>query len=325
MRPVSFVGLLRILQLAAEYPGGLGPGDLDAQIKKRALLLTKKGSAPARATLYHHRNTLIHLGALMRHGRKLRVNSGDPHVETLLSSPILGGPQLDPGARDAFSELVLRNPDCKERFFDLFVPIRTLGSYGVRQFRSVGCPVLWGRVPRPEARAEVLLRTECKDRAVSLRSPSEVKGVLYGLRYWARDELALVDEFFREGRGSVLYPLLPPETSPSARDMVGEILAAAHWENEWATLSVRELIGELCERRRRPLKSLFDAIRVMERQYPRYVMLVPTSSSFATLTARSVAREEFELRGYYQDDKGRYISHLNIHESIGRRRHASAS
>jgi hypothetical protein len=325
MRPVSFSALLRIVHLVAEHPDGLRAGQLDAEVRYRAIVSTHKGSSPARSTLYHHRNTLVHLGTLERRKQLLRVNVDDPSVRILLDCPSPIGSQLDHVARDTFAKLVLDNQDCKELFFDLFMPSELLEAYGVLELRTSGRSMVWRRVSNDDGRTEVILQADSDDRMVTLRSPSEIKGVLYGLRYWARDELALADEFFREGRGSVLYPLLPPEESPSAYEVVGEILHLARWKNEWAMLSVRDLIVELCEKRRRPLKNLFDAIEVLEREYLRYVVLVPTSSSFATLTARSVAREEFELRGYFRDAAGRYISHLRIHNSIRRRSDAHAS
>ena len=321
MRPVSFLVLLRIVHLVAQYPNGIAPGRLDAEVKERALLSTKSGSGPARATLYHHRNALVHLGVLERNGQKLQINPDNPHGRTLLGSPDSGRLWLDPVARDAFSELVVADPACRRRFFDLFVPPELEGSYDLRQFRVLGSPVLWERLRKDSGPAEVLLRAEDGDRVSTLRSQSEIKGVLYGLRYWARDELTLVDEFFREGRGSVLYPVLPPEANPTPREVVGEILSLLDPDREWTTLSVRRLITELCEKRRRTLASLFEALRVLEQEHPRYIVLVPTSSSFATLTARSLAREEFELRSYFRDVKGRYISHLRIHNSIGRQSH----
>lgn len=113
MRPVSFPVLLRMPHMVALFPDGIAPGKLDAEVKERALLSTRRESAPARATLYHHRNALVHPGALERHGRKLRADSDNPHVRTLLGSPSLEGPRLHPAARDAFSELVVADPDCR--------------------------------------------------------------------------------------------------------------------------------------------------------------------------------------------------------------------
>lgn len=325
MRPVSFPALLRILRLMAEHPDGIRAGKLDAEVKDRVMLSTNKGSPPARTTLYHHRNVLVHIGALRRRKQILFVDFDNLYVKRLLNSPSPDHSRLGIDARDAFSEMVLGNRDCRELFFDLFTPSGEQGLQGMRQFRAAGSPVVWRRVPGRDGRTEVLLQAEDGSRSVSLRSPSEIKGVLYGLRYWARDELDLVDEFFREDRGSVVYPAFPPELGPTPREVVDEIFSLLNPGKEWTAFSVRELMVLLCEGRRRPLRSLFSALRVLETEFPRQVALVPTSRSFATLTATSVAREEFELRGYFRDTLGRYISHVRIHNSVRRQSCASAS
>lgn len=281
----------------------------------------KGGSSPSRTTLYHHRNALIHLGVIKRSGRFLFANLDNPYAKALLSNPSPEGARLDAVSRETFSELVLANPDCENRFFNLFMPCGSGKKYGTQQFRAYACPVTWRRVQNDE-RSEVLMRASATPDLLRLQSPSEIKGILYGLRYWARDELTLVDEFFREDRGSVMYPVHPPENNPSPDEVVDEIFALIQAGVEWTILSIRELIVELCERRKRTLDSLFAALSVLEREYSRQVVLVSTSRSFATLTAASVAREEFELRGYFKDAAGRYISHLRIHESVRRRSNA---
>lgn len=317
MRPVSFSALLGILHLIAEYPSGVRAGKLDAEIKERDIVPTKEGSSPARTTLYHHRNTLVHLGVIRRSERLLFANLDNPRVKELLSNSNPEGSCLDTVSRNIFTELVLGNTDCKDRFFDLFMPPVLREQYGTQQFRAFACPVTWRRV-RDNGSNEVMMSSSANTDTLKLRSPSEIKGILYGLRYWARDELKLVDEFFREDRGSVMYPVRPPENNPSPHDVVDEIFALIKTGEEWTILSVQELIVELCEKRKRTLDSLFAALKVLESEYSRQVMLVSTSRSFATLTAASVAREEFELRGYFKDKTGRYISHLRIHNSVRR-------
>lgn len=317
MRPVSFLALLRILLLVSHHPGGLRAGELDNAILTGELLATKKGSSPARTTLYHHRNTLEHLGALKRHNRFLKANTEDPNVRVLLECQYPTDTQLDATPRDAFSELVLSNEDCREQFFDLFMP-SSVGSYSVSYFRASGHPIVWHREYEMDQGSEVLLQAEGTDRRVTLRSSSEIKGILYGLRYWARDELKLVDESFRENRSSVIYPIFSPENAPSPQQVLDEIFALLDSQHDWTILSIRDLIVQCCERRRRPLQVLFAALRLLETKYAKRTVFIPTSRSFATLTARSLAREEFELRGYYRDNKGRYISHIRIHESVRR-------
>lgn len=314
MRPVSFAGLLRMLQLVAEFPGGLRARDLDALVRERRIHLTRKDVAPARTTLYHYRNTLLHLQALQRDNRRLMTNTQNPCVQVLLDQPSPDSMILSTTTCEAFAALVLQNEDCKTYFFDLFMP--EIDTYSVHQFRTAGRSVTW-RWQGDGCPREVVFQSD-RDKSLHLRSPSEIKSILYGLRYWARDELQLIDEFFREDRGSIMYPIFAAAGDSSTQEIIRHILSLRAEGAEWTTLSLHDLAVYCCERRRQPLVKLFDAIAWLSEKYPGHVVLIPTSRSFATLTAHSWQREEFELRGYFRDRQGRYISHVRLHGSIGR-------
>lgn len=313
MRPLSFAGLHRILRTVAEYPAGLAASEIDAAIRKRRLYLTQRGSVPKRTTLYHCRNTLLRLQALIRRGKRLVVNEAHPGVGTLLRVGPPSADLLEPDAREAFAGLVLANPDCKRHFFDLFLP--TAATYGAEEFRKQGCSVAW-RNQRERGRKCVVIEALDGWPSIVLRSPSEVKSILYGVRYWARDQLMLVDEFYHEGAGVVMYPILTPGDHSSVRQVVEEIVALLSPDTDWTTLSIRDLIVHCCQQARRPLTDLFNAIKWLTNEFPGYVGLIPTSRSMATLTARSIQREDLELRSYFRDAQGRFASHIRVHSHV---------
>jgi len=64
------------------------------------------------------------------------------------------------------------------------------------------------------------------------------------------------------------------------------------------------------------LERLYGTLEWVYRQFPQYVVLIPTSESFATITAISPQAEKYHLRGYLQDEKGRYISHMRVHRKL---------
>lgn len=123
MRAVSFAGLHRLLKAVAETSGGLRAREINALVLDRQVTLTPRQAAPKPTTLYHYRNTLVRLGALARHGLRLRANLDDPDVAALLdeAAPAAGAP-VSAAARERFAALVLRNRDCRVLFFDLFMP-----------------------------------------------------------------------------------------------------------------------------------------------------------------------------------------------------------
>jgi hypothetical protein len=309
MRPVSFVALLRVLQVVAQYPSGLKASELNAHIRTQSLYVTRRGPA-SQTTLYHCRNTLLRLGALDRVDSRFLVKEDTPEVAVLLKDEQTD--ILSAAARDAFSSLVLRNPECKAAFFDLFMQPHT--DYDVAQFRQHGLSVVWRR-PRDANPKRAVLFEGCNGARVTLQSASAVKSILYGVRYWALRELQLVDEFFREDRGSIIFPVLVPQTH-DVHDVVREILKLVSPREDWTILAFSELAVAFGERAHRPLEVLRLAVTKIASSFPRAVMMVPTSSAFATITALSRSREEHELKAYYRDPQGRYISHIKLHKSI---------
>jgi len=315
MRPVSFAGLHRILHILAEYPKGLTPGELDSLIREGGSYLTARGSAPKRTTLYHCRNTLLRIEAVRRNAKRLVVNDAIPEVQGLLRQTPRGDSSLPPLACDLFAGLALRNPDCKRHFFDLFMP--RAGTYGPDDFRSEGHSVAW-RSQTGDDSAAVVLQAAEDGASMQLRSPSEVKSILHGVRYWARDQLKLIDELFRENDGAVMYPVRNPSIEASPREVIQEIIDMVDAAQEWTMLSIRDLLRECCERARRPLKEVFAALRWLAVSCSGELVMVPTSRSMAVLTARSRQSEELRLRSYFHDAQGRYISHVRLHRSIRR-------
>ncbi|HLG98781.1 MAG TPA: hypothetical protein VKX49_20890 [Bryobacteraceae bacterium] len=221
---------------------------------------------------------------------------------------------MSPAAKDAFGDLVLHNDDCYAGFFGLFTGSRTLGS---ADFRRNGQSATWKRISDDGYR-RVILSGSATEPAV-LSSPTEIKSILYGVRYWATKELTLIDEFFRDDRGTVMYPIMHPGEG-DVQNTIGEILAQVELTVEWTTLALAELAETCCEKRHRPLETLRMAIRQLVASHPGQVVTVPTSRAFATITAGSRQREELELRVYFRDAQNRYVSHVKIHKSLSGRK-----
>ena len=316
MRAVSFAGLHRMLKAVAAAPEGLRAGEINNLVLEREIVLTQRDSVPALTTLYHYRNTLCHLKALVRDGRQLLVNADDADVRALLREPAPPNTSRSLGdvARERFAALVMRNYDCRSLFFDLFMSPSQADS--VSDFRQTGSPVRWYRAGINGA---VALRNRSTDREQVLESRTSVAAVLYGMRYWARDELMLIDEYCpRADNGAIMFPILRPEPEASdrtVRETVAFILSLRKTD-EWTLFSVPELIVQAGEARRQPIGILFDAITWLLYNWPGYTTLIPTSRSLATITATSRQRENLELRRYYRADNGPYISHIRVHRAV---------
>lgn len=152
MRTVSFTGLHRILKTTADFPGGVTAGQLNKLIQDNNISLTQRSSPPSPTTLYHYRNTLLHLGALRRNGKILRVNWEDADVYKLLNmpTPADGERSLSDDATEPFASLVFKNRECQTLFFEIFMPADAT-SISVSDFRGKGSSVKWTRFRTADA------------------------------------------------------------------------------------------------------------------------------------------------------------------------------
>ena len=321
MRAVSFAGLHRILKAVAGFPNGLRANEINKLVLENNISLTRRNSPPSPTTLYHYRNTLLHLRALKRDGRMLHVNYDDPDVCKLLRQPAPDkeDQSLCDAAKDSFAALVLKNEQCRSLFFDLFMPL-DISSDTVSYFRQNGVPVKWTRHHSSHA-GEVVFQNNTTGCTVRCASPVSVAAILYGVRYWARDELGLIDEYCQQaGDDTIMFPLSHSEPfsteidSPVLRTV--RLLLSLRTPGEWTLLSVFDLIARCCIEQRQPISVLFRAIDWLLKKWPKHTMLIPTSRALATLTATSPQRENLELRRYYRISNGPYISHIRIHQEI---------
>ena len=321
MRAVSFAGLHRLLNAVGDAPTGLRAKEINELVLEREVTLTARSQPPKPTTLYHYRNTLLRLQALIRDGRRLYANRDHPAVSGLLRvpAPTNGDQSVGDAAREHFADLILSNEECRTLFFDLFMP--TGGSCAsISAFRKNGAPVSWARKTSSGV-TEVLFENESTGCTARHTSAAGVTAILYGLRYWARDELKLIDEYGRGAEGKVvMFPVsgwrssMPDHDSPVTPAV--RFLLDRRSADEWTLFSISTLIVDYCQTRRQPRAALFDAIDWLRREWPDHTVLIPTSRAMATIAATSPQQENFELRRYYKSPRGPYISHLRLHEDV---------
>ena len=195
-----------------------------------------------------------------------------------------------------------------------------VSSDTVASFRRDSFPVKWTRGCPPKNK-EIVFQNNTTGRTARCTSPVSVAAILYGVRYWARDELGLIDEYCLKADGGVImFPVSRSRPSAaggncSVRQAVRFLLSLRD-PDEWTVFSILDLITRFCEARRQPIRILFDAIDWLLQEWPNHVVLIPTSPALAALTATSRPREILELRRYYRASNGPYISHLRIHKDI---------
>lgn len=139
---------------------------------------------------------------------------------------------------------------------------------------------------------------------------------MWCLRRWALDELALIDETHIGQGDFLMFPIRESKEDYLAVVIKHILDQVGPEEDKWTTVTVADLITKLCVRERYPIKTLMKAIEHLYNAYSDYIVLVPSARGFATIAAHRL-QEPMVLRGYYQDRRGRHISHLRFHSSIG--------
>ena len=311
---VSFVALRELINYIAQHPEGVRPKEMETWAREKVRLRTQSGKVVSKTTVYHYRNTLRHLGILVVVNGRYRIAGENPLVFELLEVIRPGTPGLSLQERECFAQFVVQNPDCRAHFFDLFMP-KGIADYDLEGFLEKGRPVVWRRVEIENKRIEELYNVEQNEKRRWIRSEDERQAILYGVRYWARNELGFIDEIFLEGTGGLMFPvyLKGPVPDPRALEALQETLSA---HDEWTSFSLQKLAASWGPKYHISLERLYGTLKWVYRQFPQYVVFVPTSESFATITATSPQAEIYHLRGYLQDEKGRYISHMRVHQKL---------
>ena len=275
-----------------------------------------RGVRPGATTVYRYRSTLFRLGLMSMRGRSWIVEPCDPLVAALVALDPGQGPSLVSQARVPLAEVVLRHPDCRALLLDLFVP-DACDALHFDTFCTRSAPVSW-RHEQHGKQHRLKVWNRHTGEFLHHEHEQAVLSVLYGLRYWIRDELEMVDEYAELGdNAATLFTVSPPPEGGSAwearvldavRFVLGERSGAT-----WTVFEVADLIRRYCVERRQARRVLFAGLDWLCRHRASSVALVPTPVAVATLSASSASRDHLELGRYYRDGRSRLISDVRIH------------
>ncbi|WP_456413156.1 hypothetical protein [Thiolapillus sp.] len=311
---VSFVALRELLVYIAQHPEGVRPKEMETWAREKAQLRTRSGKVISKTTVYHYRNTLRHLGILAVVNGRYQVAREKPFVQDLLGAFQPGAPALTLREKESFAQFVVQNRDCRHYFFDLFMPSATT-DYKLNTFLVEAQPVVWRRLESGGNRFEELYNIQQTNKRRRISSEDERQALLYGVRYWARNELGFIEEIFIEGTGGLMFPVYTGGRIPDPH-ILKALLSSISPDEEWTYFSLRKTATEWGPKFRVSLNRLYGTLRWVYQQAPQYVVFIPTSESFATITASSPQTETYQLRGYFQDMNGRYISHMRVHRKL---------
>lgn len=313
MRWVNFCTLRDLLLLVAESPAKLRPLTLERLGLEKQILVGRGGKPLGPTSRYHHRRTLERLGLIRNKQGSYVPDYHVREVGILTSNQTLGAP-LGNKEKGAFGSAALRNKDCYEAFFRLFLQ-ESDDCHDVTEFIGSAKPVEL-RFDRHTMTREptVIMRQRGSATETVARGVNAVQAVHFGLRSWCVDQLSFMDEIYQVGAGYTLFPIdLTP--SADADRLESGLLGLMAFHDDWATARVGDLALEAGITFRVPIAKVKSIIERWLSTHPSLVAGIPTNERFITggLTAR---QREAVLKGFAQERGGALISHIRVHREL---------
>ena len=332
MRWVNFRALREILLLVQANPARLRPADLMRLTTEERVLIGRNGQALGLSSHYHHRRTLERLGLLVKREGRYVLNEHVPETKAL-TERVTFGSALDDREREAFSNVVLRNEDCRSVFFQWFLQPLS-GVHNVEEFGARANPIELnvirvGRGPGNHNRRaldgrldvdqhkHVVIRASGAPGWSTFSGTNAVQAIHFGLRAWCVDQLQFLDGIYRTGAGYTIYarrirrPCTTSELAFRMLDLLG-------FDGDWATVRVGDFALDVGIRQHVSIEQVKDVLNSWMENYPDVVAGIPTNERFVAGGLASGLRKAV-LKGFLRESQGAIVSHLRIHRSLRER------
>ena len=315
MRKVVLSKVRDTLLLVARH-GGLKSGKIAEEGIKEGIFRRRDGGPLAHSPIYHYINTALRLGLLVKdEGRCYLPNPGDPLVAQLTELNRF----LEPLGKEeslAFQKLIIRNTDCRNAFFWMFLG---RDKFSWEEFIKLGFPVHISPVRINNKRKAWSKRyvNKITQSQLTLETPEERFAVEWALQLWAR-ECSLIDEVYIDETRHLLYPLNLTNLI-KFEAFLEEFLRKYHPfpNGEWSFFPVDLVTYELAPLLRVPVKEVQDGFFVeARRRMPEYIKF--SSSSKGALTFRSLWGDKTDakvLKNFFRADNV-WVTHILVHRKI---------
>lgn len=313
MRWVNFRTLREILLIVMDSPGRLRTKDLENIGMAKHVLVNREGKPLGPSSRYHHRRTLERLGLVVKVEDRY-VPNYDLLELHILTARDMFGEALNAQEKTAFANTVLRNAECYDVFFRLFMT-ESERPQNVDDFVSWASPLeLEVRTDRNAGEPTVLMRQRNGHGETAIKGAKAVQAIHFGLRSWCVDQLTFVDEMLKTGVGYTLFATYigPPVSVDTVELDLAQLLP---FHGEWATVRVGDLVLDAAIRFRMPVDQVRSIIEGWLRVFPQVVAAITTNERFIT-AGQPVAQKALILKGFARERSGAYVSHVRIHRDI---------
>ena len=333
MRWVNFQVLREILLLVKSNPAKLRAADLVRLTTEERILVGRNGQPLGPTSHYHHRRTLERLGLLVKRAGRYTLNEQLPEVGALTEQSSFGK-ELDDREKKAFSNVVLRNEDCRDVFFERFLQPMT-SVQNVMDFTARAQPIELSVVqkqdsPHHHGRRTTTPISDAYDQLthVAIRPAGEpewsmifgtnaMQAIHFGLRAWCVDQLNFLDSIYRTGAIYTIYP-----RHITSRLSTGELelrmLELLTFEGDWATVRVGDFALDVGIKQQESIEQGKGVLRSWIENYPDLVATIPTNERFIA-GGLPKGQRDLVLKGFLLGRDGAHVSHLRIHRNIQHR------
>ena len=333
MRWVNFQALREILLLVEANSAKLRAADLVRLTTEERILIGRNGQTLGPSSHYHHRRTLERLGLVVKRDGRYALNEQLAETRALTAQTAFGK-KLDDCEKEAFSNVVLRNEDCRNVFFQKFIKHETLIE-DVKEFTARAQPIEMSvgqrQVSPHHSSREVTLHNSGvreQEKQVAIRPVgtqewsvlsgiNAIQAIHFGLRAWCVDQLSFLDGIYRTGAVYTIYPRQIMQLLPT-RELAFRMVDSLSFENEWTTVRVGDFALKMGIEHQVAIEQTKSVLQTWTKNYPDVVAGIPTNERFIT-GGLANGQRRIVLKGFLLERGGAYVSHLRIHQSLQHR------
>ena len=317
MRWVDFVKLRDLLALIIESPDRFTPTTLDRAAIDSGAFVSSSGKPFGPSSRYHYRRILEKIELVKRHEGRFVPNLNADEYDQVLSHCKMK--ELSNNQRYLFGNRVVRNDDCYDTFWKIFMPSKRPCS--LQEFIEEGDPIILKLTKvrnSPNSERQLILRNQRDfDSLVEHQGNDAVQAVHFGMRAWGGRQLKFLDELYRVGEGYLIFPIeiRPPVEVATIKSTLIESL---EFSGDWATPRVGDLLFSVASRLKVSLKRVRCVLEDWIRVHSGFVSPI-TISDRMILGGQSERMRPLILKGFLTLPSGEHVSHLQVHHKFADR------
>lgn len=325
MRYVDFNKIKNLLIIVSQRNGELRPKDLEEIGEKEGVLVNEDGKPMSHSPRYHYRKVMENLGLVFLKNGTYRL-SEDRLVESIVNDSNLRD-SYSSHTEECFSEIVIRNKDCRSYYFDYFIDDP---DYDLKTWRKNSKPIkIETKVNAVSNSREmgnmekywVRIFNESNGKERVMHTYDEISAVLWGLRSWA-NILFLTDEFMLGTySGRIIYPIKNKQYNEQLlKTALLNSVSGLKDNQDSYLISLPDLILKIIYFSGTRIEDVKQFIIKLKKTYPSEINFIGTSKTVLVHTSAFKKQDPTLIKMYLKkvdsDGTTSYISHIRIYRKL---------